>query len=91
MLPAYVQYGVHTPEAAVASLLGVPRPFAEAMGQQYRERSGPLSPENAGAFKTYVESADDATWRQVVERAAVPDVRSTDIRKVFLQMQGLSA
>lgn len=91
MLPAYVQYGVHTPEAAVASLLGIPRPFAEAMGQQYRERSGPLSPENAGEFKTYVESADDATWQQVVERADVRDVRSTDIRKVFLQMQGLSA
>jgi hypothetical protein len=90
MLPAYVQYGVHTPEAAVASLLGVPRPFAESMGQQYRERSGPLIPENAVAFQAYVESADDSIWQQVVERAGVTGVRSADIRKVFLQMHGMT-
>lgn len=90
MLPAYMQYGVHTPEAAVASLLGVPRPFAEAVGEQYRERSGPLTPENAAAFQSYVESADNAVWDQVIIRSGVQGVRPADLRKVFRQMQGFT-
>jgi hypothetical protein len=89
MLPAYIAYGVHTPEAAVASLLGVPRPFAEAIGQQYREHKGRLTPENAAAFQTYVEAADNATWEGVVERAGVRGVQPADIRAVFRQMQGI--
>jgi helicase len=90
MLPAYMAYGVHSPEAAVASLLGVPRAFAEAIGEQYRENSGPLTPDTARAFQSYVESADEATWDGVIARAGVRDVQPADIRSVFRQMQGLA-
>lgn len=91
MLPAYLQYGVRTPEAAVASLLGVPRPFAEAMGEMYRENTGALTPDTAQQFRVYVESVDQNAWQEVVNRAGVRGVRSSDIFTVFRQMQGLPA
>jgi hypothetical protein len=90
MLPAYMQYGVHSPEAAIASLLGVPRPFAEAMGDLYRQGNGPLTPATTTRFKTYVESADERAWGSVVERSGVAGVNASDIRNVLRQMQGLS-
>jgi hypothetical protein len=90
MLPAYMQYGVHSPEAAIASLLGVPRPFAEAMGTVYKQGNGPLTPETTTRFKSYVESADERAWGSVVERSGVAGVNAADIRTVLRQMQGLS-
>lgn len=90
MLPAYIQYGVHTPEAAVASLLGVPRPFAEAFGEEFRRTNGQLKPSEAGRFKEFVESADEQRWNAVVERAEVESINSSDVRRVIRQMQGLA-
>lgn len=73
MLPAYLQFGVSTPEAAVASLLGVPRPLAEAVGQVWREERGVLTPENAGELRRMVEGADEATWGRVLKRSPWAD------------------
>jgi hypothetical protein len=90
MLGAYIQYGVHTPEAAVASLLGVPRQFAEPLGSHYRERFGELSPETAAGFKSFVEEADQNTWRDVLESSDLAGaVDPGDVRLVWRQMWGL--
>jgi DEAD/DEAH box helicase len=89
MLPAYIQFGVHTPEAAVASLLGVPRPFAEALGAIYRERSGGITPETASQFRDYVETVNTTGWQEAVERSGIVGVRSEDLKVVYRQMQGL--
>lgn len=89
MLPAYVQYGVQTAEAAVAALLGVPRPFAEAVGQVYRERAGALTPDGAQAFRGFVEDAGVDEWRLVIGRSGVADVQPEELRKVYRQMHGL--
>ncbi|MCT7973659.1 DEAD/DEAH box helicase [Laspinema olomoucense] len=88
MLAAYIQYGVRTPEAAVASLLGVPRPFAEAFSEEYRQKFGQLRPLDASQFKEFVESADEQRWNAVVERAEVESISSSDMRRVVRQMQG---
>ncbi len=90
MLGAYIQFGVSTPEAAVASLLGVPRQFAEAFGTEYRERAGKLTPERAPEFKRFVENADVLAWRSVTERTPLAEhVDAADVRSVVRQMQGL--
>ena len=59
-LPAYIQYGVRTPEAAVAGLLGVLRQLAEAEGADYRDRYGNLQPKETSRFRDHVERADPA-------------------------------
>lgn len=89
MLPAFIQYGVNTPEAAVASLLGVPRPFARAFGELYRQQFGELSPEHVGNFKEVVEQADTASWQTVTTTSGVADVNASDARAVFRAMQGI--
>jgi hypothetical protein len=90
MLGAYIQFGVKTPEAAVASLLGVPRQFAEAFGAEYRECQGELTPERTPEFKQFVENADVPAWRRVTERTSLAQhVDASDVRSVVRQMQGL--
>lgn len=90
MLGAYIQYGVNTPEAAVASLLGVPRQFAEPFGAAYRERNGELSPQDTPAFKNFVEQAGNDLWDNVTARSTLAGkVAPEDVRVVWRQMQGL--
>lgn len=89
MFPSYLQYGVHTPEAAVASLLGVPRAFAESLGDVYRNRFGNLTPNTASRLKSFIEDADVRAWAEIVERSPASGVNAADLRKVFRQMQGL--
>jgi helicase len=90
MLPSYIEHGVRTPEAAVASLLSVPRQLAETFADEYRTRSGPLTPEGAPAFREYLERTDAQTWRRVVEGSSLAGhVDSDDVRTVWRQMQGL--
>jgi helicase len=90
MLPAYIQHGVKTAEAAVSSLLGVPRQLAEAFGAEYRERNGPLLPEDTPAFQEFVEQADPKVWKNVTERSNLAGrIDATDVRQVWRQMQGL--
>lgn len=88
MLAAYIQYGVRTPEAAVASLLGVPRPFAEAFSEEYRKKFGQLKPSDTMRFKEFVESADEQRWNAVAERAEVESINPSDVRRVVRQLQG---
>jgi hypothetical protein len=90
MLPAYIQYGVRSAEAAVAALLGVPRPFAEAIGQVYRDRAGTLTPESAQEYRSFVEEATVDDWRTVVSRSGVAGIEAQEIRSVYRQMQGLT-
>jgi helicase len=90
MLPTYIQYGVKTPEAAVVSLLGVPRPCAEAFGMEYREHHGTLEPSEVGRLKSFVYDATEDTWERVVSRARVKiTVDPVDLRAVWRQMHGL--
>lgn len=89
MLPAYIQYGVHTPEATVASLLGVPRQFAESFADEFRTLFGPLEPAGASKFRAFVEDADEGRWQSIVKRAGLTDIDPRDAMLVFRQMQGL--
>lgn len=91
MLPSYIQYGVHSPEAAVASLLGIPREFAEAFGSEYIERFGQLSPEKTGAFKTFVEESDEKRWKSVISKSSLNSVDPGDMNTVFRSMQGITS
>lgn len=91
MLPAYIQYGVHTPEAVVASLFSVPRQLAEPMGSIYREEHGKLSPDTSSQFRDFIETADSTTWSKVVSRSSLANsVSAADLRTVWRQMQGLT-
>ncbi|AUB79890.1 DEAD/DEAH box helicase [Candidatus Thiodictyon syntrophicum] len=91
MLPAYIQYGVRTPEAAVAGLLGVPRQLAEAVGEDYRDRYGKLKPKETGRFRDHVERADRADWSRILDRSALAGrVDPGDVWQVWRQMQGLT-
>lgn len=90
MLPAYIQHGVRTPEAAVASLFGVPRLFAESAGSVYRKEHGDLAPARVPAFRAYLESADTKLWGRVVEGSALAGkVAPEDVRLVWRRMRGL--
>jgi len=91
MLPAYIQYGVRTPEAAVAGLLGVPRQLAEAVGADYRDQHGRLDPKDAGRLKDHVERADRADWSRILGRSTLAGrIDPGDVRLVWRQMQGLT-
>ena len=90
MLPAYIQYGVHSPEAAIAGLLGVPRQFAEAIGEEFREQHGPIQPESTARLKEYLEGSDQATWNRVVDRSPLSGrIDPDDAWEVWRQIQGL--
>lgn len=89
MLPAYIQYGVNTPEATVACLLGVAREFAVGFGAEYRRQHGELEPRQASLFKSFVYEADDEVWARVVLRSKIANVDPSDARIVFRQMQGV--
>ncbi|MGH7509809.1 MAG: DEAD/DEAH box helicase [Gemmatimonadales bacterium] len=92
MLPAYIQHGVRTPEAAVASLFGVPRQFAEPFGALYRERYGQLTPDRTPEFLTFVEDADIGLWQEATQRSSLSDsIDPSDVRVVWRQMQGLES
>jgi hypothetical protein len=91
MLPAYIQYGVRTPEAAVAGLLGVPRQLAEAVGADYRDQHGRLDPKDAGRLKDHVERSDRADWSRILGRSTLAGrIDPGDVRLVWRQMQGLT-
>lgn len=89
MLPAFIEYGVRTPEAAVASLFNIPRQFAEAFGEEYRFHYGPLHPNRTAHFKTFIESANPYIWDKVVRNSPLADkIDSRDLLRVWKQMQG---
>jgi hypothetical protein len=69
MLPAFIQYGVKTPEAALASLLSVPRQLAEPFGVEFRKKHGAMKPEESSAFKVFLEEADLESWGNVVAQS----------------------
>jgi helicase len=90
MLPAYIQHGVHTPEAAVASLFGVPRLIAEPMADHFRNSFGNLMPENTREFRQFIERGDDKMWEAVVSNSRLSGkVSGTVVRRVWRKMRGL--
>ncbi|MDD5367550.1 MAG: DEAD/DEAH box helicase [Anaerolineaceae bacterium] len=89
ILPSFIQYGVKTPEAVVASLLGVPRSFAEATADEYRERHGKVTTENVGNLRDFIESAGESDWSSIIQRSAIPGLTGKDFHQVFREMQGL--
>jgi helicase len=89
MLGAYIQYGVNSPEAAVASLLGIPRQFADGFATEYCEIHGKLTPDNSSVFKDFIETADSKTWNRVTLRSRLAaKIDSEDVRYVWHQMRG---
>ena len=91
MLPAFIQYGVDSAEATLASLLGVPRQFSTPFADQYKTRHGDLQPDGAGVFREFVENADVGRWTGVVASSSLAGkITPEDARTVFRQMQGMS-
>lgn len=91
MLPSYIQYGVNTPEAAVASLLGVPRAFTRAIAERYRDETGAeLMPEQAAEFKNYVETLEARSWGHIAEASGLPDISGDDLVVTMRALQGLA-
>lgn len=91
MLGSYVQHGVNSPEAAVASLLGVPRQFATSFGEVYRTKHGRLKKGEASKLKRFVEEADLNRWIDVTMKSSLSEkVSASDIRKVWRAMKGVS-
>jgi hypothetical protein len=89
MLPAYLQHGVDSPEAAVAALVGLPRPLARAAGELWRERKGRLQPGQARELRDFVEGADLGTYADLVERSSWRGaVRPEDAATVVRGMMG---
>lgn len=90
MLPAYIQHGVSTPEAAVASLFSVPRLMAEPLGNCFRETAGPLTPKNVRQFRTFIEQADERTWDMALSNSKLAGkVTPAQARAVWRRMRGL--
>ncbi len=91
MLPAYIQYGVNSPEGAVASLLGMPRQFAEPAGKVFRDKHGPLKPETTSLFREYLEKGDTSFWEAVVERSALHGrLEPGDMQSVWRKIRGIA-
>jgi helicase len=91
MLPAYIQHGVNTPEAAVAALFGVPRLMAEPIAKTYRQRQGDLTPETVEKFRSFIEHADDSVWDEAVQQSRLHNkIEGKQVRGVWRQMRGLS-
>jgi helicase len=90
VLPAYIQFGVPTPESVVCSLLGVPRGFAQAIGEIYVGRHGSLRPEDTSRLREFVEGAEVDIWSEAKSRSSfASDLDPADMRHVWRQMQGL--
>jgi len=77
MLPAYLQYGVNTPEAVVASILGVPRQISLAVSEVFKSIHGDLEPENVREFRELIESDNSAFWGAVKDHTGFGDDIST--------------
>jgi len=90
ILPSLIQYGVKTPEAVVASILGVPRSLAEATADKYRDRYGKVTTDKVKNFREFIDNADVGDWNEIVERSPVRGVTGEDVRVVFREMQGLA-
>ena len=89
LLPSFLQFGVNTPEATVASILGIPRVFAKSIGQEYRNERGVLTKDSVSSFKSYVESYDSPWWRKAASQTQVAEFVSTnDIIHVLKKLQG---
>ncbi len=57
---------------------------------EYRDRYGPLTPDNTGRFKEYLENADRVLWRNVTSKPTLADeIDPDDVQNVWRQTQGL--
>jgi hypothetical protein len=90
MLPAYIQHGVDTPEAALASLLGVPRNIASGFSNYYRQKVAPIKPADGPKYRAFIEGADVATWTGAIDASSLKgQIDPADIRHVWRKMQGV--
>jgi replicative superfamily II helicase len=88
MLPAYIQHGVNTPEAAVLSLLNVPRQIAEPLAGIYRSAHGSLQPDEVGKLREFAETSSVDVWDAALAKSFL-QVNAKDLRVVWRQMRGL--
>jgi helicase len=90
MLPAYLQYGVNKPEAVLASVFGIPRILANAIGDEYQSRYGALAPENASNFRQLIESDSTEFWGGVRARTSLRGELSTaELISIVRNIQGM--
>jgi len=89
ILPSLIQYGVKTPEAAVVSLLGIPRPFAEATASEYRNRHGRITPQTTVSLRDFLETTKQRDWNAIIQRSGISGLTGEDFYCVYRQMQGM--
>ncbi|AGS25654.1 DEAD/DEAH box helicase [Rhizobium etli] len=91
MLPAFIQYGVNSPEAVVASIMGVPRHAATGISEVYRRRNGNLTPEGSRQFRAFLQESVVEDWAEAIEGTTVGTyVSADDLRTVWRDAQGLN-
>jgi helicase len=91
MLPAYIQYGVSSPEAVMASILGVPRSAATAIGKVYVNANGPLQSDQSVKFRTFLNGSTPDQWAQAVAGSRLAGkVSPIDLYQVWRRSQGAS-
>lgn len=89
MLPAYIQYGVRTPEAVMASILGVPRSAAHQFGELYTRTNGRLEPDEGLRFRSFIEESTAKQWAEVVASSRLAGrVDPSDLERVWRRAQG---
>lgn len=91
MLPAFIQYGVNSPEAVMASIMGVPRHVATGVSEVYRRRNGNLTPERSSKFKAFLQESVVDDWAEAIKGTTVGTyVSAADLRTVWRDAQGLN-
>ncbi|NNH83559.1 DEAD/DEAH box helicase [Rhizobium laguerreae] len=91
MLPAFIQYGVNSPEAVMASIMGVPRHAATGISEVYRRKNGDLTPDGSSKFKQFLQTSAVEDWAEAIAGTKVGGyVSPTDLRTVWRDAQGLN-
>ncbi|UIY40815.1 DEAD/DEAH box helicase [Methylobacterium radiotolerans] len=91
MLPSYIQYGVNTPEAVLAVLLGIPRAVSAGVAEAYTSKFGKVSPQDTRKFRSFMTASDDDFWESAIIKSKMAGrVRAEDLRAVWRAAQGLA-
>lgn len=89
LLPSFIEFGVKTEEGVAASLFGVPRAVAEAVGAEYVDAAGGASSPTAEGMKRFLAASGAEMWRAAVSRAQIRDLDGADLRYVWRGLRGL--
>lgn len=88
-LPSFLQFGVDTSEAALASVLGVPRVLAPSVSKAFNSQYGKLTVDNVSEFKGYVENYDTKKWESIKMHSRLGNKLTTnELITVLKKLQG---